>query len=47
MPDFGAMTPQHAIYIPVVALLGLIVGYVLGMRAVRAEQARTRRRLKD
>jgi hypothetical protein len=45
--EFGAMTPQHAIYIPAVALLGLIVGYIAGSRAVRAELERKRKRLKD
>jgi len=47
MPDFGQMTPQHVIYIPSVLLLGLVVGYVLGARAVRAELDKRRRRLKD
>lgn len=47
MFDFGAMTPQHAIYIPAVALLGLIIGYIAGTRAVRAEQERRKRRLKE
>jgi hypothetical protein len=46
MPDFGAMTPQHVIYIPSVAILGLIIGYILGARAVRAELDRRRERLK-
>lgn len=47
MPDFGAMTPQHVIYIPSVAILGLIVGYILGARAVRAEFERRKKRLKE
>jgi hypothetical protein len=47
MPDFGQMTPQHAIYIPCVLLLGLVVGYILGARAVRAELERRRRRMKE
>ncbi len=47
MPDFGAMTPQHVIYIPSVAILGLIIGYILGTRAVRAENERRRKRLKE
>lgn len=47
VPDFGAMTPQHVIYIPSVAMLGLITGYILGSRAVRAEFERRRKRLKE
>ncbi len=47
MPDFGAMTPQHVIYLPTVAMLGLITGYILGSRAVRAEFERRRKRLKE
>jgi hypothetical protein len=47
MPDFGQMTPQHVIYIPTVLLLGLIVGYILGSRAVRAEVEKRKRRMKD
>lgn len=47
MFDISGMTPQHVIYIPTVAILGLIVGYILGTRAVRAELERKRRRLKE
>ena len=47
MPDFGQMTPQHVIYIPTVLLLGLIVGYILGSRAVRAELEKRKRRMKE
>jgi hypothetical protein len=47
MPDFGMMTPQHAIYIPTLLLVGIIVGYSLGARAVRAELERKRRRMKE
>jgi len=47
MPDFGQMTPQHVLYIPSVLLLGLITGYILGARAVRAELDRRKRRLKE
>ena len=46
MFDVGSMTPQHVIYIPMVALLGLVVGYIMGSRAVRAEYEKRRRRLK-
>jgi hypothetical protein len=47
MPNFGEMTPQHLIYIPSVLMLGLIVGYILGNRAVRAELDRRKRRMKE
>ena len=47
MPDFGQMTPQHVIYIPSVLMLGLVVGYIMGARAVRAELERRKRRLKE
>jgi hypothetical protein len=47
MPDFGQMTPQHVIYIPSVLLLGLVTGYILGARAVRAELERRKRRMKE
>ena len=38
---------EHVIYIPGVLLIGLVVGYVLGARAVRAEFARQRKRAKE
>lgn len=33
------MTFEHIVYIPGVLLLGIVTGYVLGARAVRAEVA--------
>lgn len=47
MPDFGQMTGAHVIYIPSAILLGLVTGYVLGSRAVRAELERKRRRMRS
>lgn len=47
MPDFGQITPQHMIYIPSVLLLGLVAGYILGARAVRAELEKRKRRMKE
>lgn len=38
------MTPEHAIYIPGVLLVGITVGYVLGARAVRSELERLKKR---
>ena len=47
MPDFGMMTSQHVIFIPTVLLVGLVAGYVLGARAVRADFERKKRNLKE
>jgi hypothetical protein len=47
MFDLGGMTPQHALYIPMVALLALVIGYMAGARAVRAEYAKQKKRMKD
>ncbi len=41
------MTPEHVIYIPAVLLIGLVVGYVLGARAVRKERDRARAKLRQ
>ena len=38
------MTFEHIIYIPGVLLVGLLLGYVLGARAVREEVARAKNR---
>ena len=47
MPNFGQMTPQHVIYIPCALLVGLIVGYIMGARAVRSELERRKKRMKE
>jgi hypothetical protein len=47
MPNFGQMTLQHVIYIPCALMLGLILGYILGARAVRAEIGKKKRRMKE
>ncbi len=36
------MSAAHVIYIPIVILLGLIAGYILGARAARQELERKR-----
>jgi hypothetical protein len=41
------MTFEHIIYIPGVFLVGLIVGYTMGARAVRAELGRVRRKMRE
>ena len=38
---------EHVIYIPGVLLIGVVVGYVLGARAVRAEFEKQRKRAKE
>jgi hypothetical protein len=47
MPNIGQMTGAHVIYIPFVLLIGLIAGYTLGARAVRAELEKRRKRMKE
>ena len=39
-------TVAHIIYIPGVILVGLVLGYTMGARAVRAELERTKKRSK-
>ena len=47
MPNFGQMTSQHFIYIPFAMMIGLIAGYILGARAVRAELEKKKKRMKE
>ncbi len=47
MFNFGMMTSNHVIYIPLVAFVGLVVGYLVGTRSVHAEYERRRNRLKE
>ena len=42
-----SITPEHVIFIPGVLLVGLTLGYTLGLRAARAEIAKRRARLKE
>jgi hypothetical protein len=39
--------PEHFIFIPGVLLIGLVIGYVMGARAVRAETNKRRRRARE
>jgi len=39
--------PEHFIFIPGVLLIGLVLGYILGARAARAEVDRRRRRARE
>lgn len=41
------MTFAHLIYIPGVLLVGIILGYTVGARAVRAEVQRLKRRARE
>jgi hypothetical protein len=47
MPNFGQMTAAHFVYIPFALLIGLIAGYTMGARAVRAELEKKRKRMKE
>lgn len=47
MFNIGQMTAAHVIYIPFALLMGLIAGYILGARAVRAELEKKRKRMKE
>ncbi|MGH7438451.1 MAG: hypothetical protein ACRENE_22425 [Polyangiaceae bacterium] len=39
--------PEHFIFIPGVLLVGIVLGYVMGARAARAEFERRRRRARQ
>jgi hypothetical protein len=41
------MTGAHFLYIPFVLMIGLIGGYIMGARAVRAELEKKRRSMKE
>jgi hypothetical protein len=45
-PDRG-MSSAHFIYIPGLILLGIVLGYLIGARAVRAEIAVQRKRAEE
>jgi len=45
--NIGDITPEHIVFIPGVLLLGLVIGYTLGARAVRAELEKRKRRMKE
>ena len=42
----GLPTPEHFIFIPGVLLVGIVLGYIFGSRAARAEVERQRVRAK-
>jgi hypothetical protein len=39
--------PEHFIFIPGVLLIGLVLGYILGVRAAKAEIDRRRKRARE
>jgi hypothetical protein len=39
--------PEHFLFIPGVLLIGIVLGYVMGARAARAEIEKKRRRAKQ
>jgi uncharacterized protein YneF (UPF0154 family) len=43
----GLPTVEHVIFIPVVLLIGLVLGYMLGGRAARTELEQKRRRARE
>jgi hypothetical protein len=43
----NAPGPEHFIFIPGILLIGIVLGYVLGSRAARAEMEKRRRRARE
>jgi hypothetical protein len=41
------MTIEHVIFIPGVLLVGVVIGFTLGARAMRAELERLKRKAKE
>ena len=41
------MTPEHVIFIPGVLMIGIVLGYILGARAARADLEKRRRRARE
>ena len=39
--------PEHFIFIPGILLIGIVLGYIFGSRAARAEIERRRRRARE
>jgi len=42
----GLPTPEHVFFIPGVLLIGMVLGYIIGGRAARAQAERKRERAK-
>jgi hypothetical protein len=43
----GVPTIEHVIFIPAVLMLGMVLGYIMGSRAARADLERKRRRARE
>ncbi len=43
----GSPGPEHFIFIPGVMLIGIVIGYIFGARAARAELERKRKRARE
>lgn len=43
----GLPGPEHFLFIPGVLLIGVVVGYVMGSRAARADAEKRRRRARE
>ncbi len=43
----GTPTPEHLIFIPGILLIGIVIGYVMGTRAARAELEKRRKRARE
>jgi hypothetical protein len=41
------VTPEHVIFIPGVLLIGMVLGYIFGSRAARADIARRQKRMRE
>jgi hypothetical protein len=39
--------PEHFLFIPGILLIGVVIGYIMGARAARAEIERRRRRARE
>jgi hypothetical protein len=39
--------PEHFIFIPGILLIGVVIGYIMGARAAKAELERRRRRARE
>jgi hypothetical protein len=39
--------PEHFIFIPGILLIGIVIGYILGVRSATAEIERRRRRARE
>ena len=43
----GMPGPEHFIFIPGILLIGMVLGYIMGSRAARAEIERRRKRSRE